>query len=429
MAETKKLSELTKGTWSNSTSYTIGDIVDSDGNSYVCIADSLNNTPPNATYWTLLASKGDIGPTGPQGETGATGPQGIQGIQGIQGVKGETGATGDQGVPGIQWKGDWNSATAYVLRDVVYRLGSSYICIQAHTNQEPPNALYWDLTAQKGADGEGAGDVLGPASSTSNNIVVFDGVTGKLIKDGGETITQIKASSIPATYLDTDGALTANSDTKVATEKAVKTYADTKLPSSYLDTDDTLAANSDTKIASQKAVKTYVDSGTVTMANKTLTSPKINEDVALTSTATELNNLHSKTLNLGAWTSYTVTPTNLTIGSGTMVGKYIQIGKLVIGKIRIVLAADSSISGTVYLSKPVTSVSTSFPTTEGDCSFLDSGTAEASGRLLSSDTGKFTVQVFNTAGTYLTIAAVNATVPWTWATGDVIDCKFVYEAA
>jgi len=182
-----------------------------------------------------------------------------------------------------------------------------------------------------------------------------------------------------------------------------------------------------------------------TLTNKTLTSPVINGAItgdaiatgATITTGTANDDIvTSKALadatvgKLGAaWATYTVTPTNLTIGSGTMVGKYIQIGKLVIGKIRIVLAADSSISGTVYLSKPVTSVSTSFPTTEGDCSFLDSGTAEASGRLLSSDTGKFTVQVFNAAGTYLTIAAVNATVPWTWAANDVIDCKFVYEAA
>ena len=38
----------------------------------------------------------------------------------------------------------------------------------------------------------GTGDVTGPASATLNNIAVFDGVTGKLIKDGGDTIQDIK---------------------------------------------------------------------------------------------------------------------------------------------------------------------------------------------------------------------------------------------
>lgn len=61
------------------------------------------------------------------------------------------------------------------------------------------------------------------------------------------------------TNKDTDGTLAANSDTKYASQKAVKTYADTKIASSYLDTDGTLAANSDSKLATQKAVKTYAD--------------------------------------------------------------------------------------------------------------------------------------------------------------------------
>lgn len=42
-----------------------------------------------------------------------------------------------------------------------------------------------------------------------------------------------------------------------------------------IDTDGTLAGNLDTRIPSQKAVKTYVDSGSVTMTNKTLTAPTI----------------------------------------------------------------------------------------------------------------------------------------------------------
>lgn len=39
-----------------------------------------------------------------------------------------------------------------------------------------------------------------------------------------------------------------------------------QLPSSYLDTDGTLTANSDVKVSSQKATKTYVDTNTVTLA-------------------------------------------------------------------------------------------------------------------------------------------------------------------
>lgn len=39
------------------------------------------------------------------------------------------------------------------------------------------------------------GDVSGPASSTNNNIAVFDGTSGKLIKDSGESLSQYIPSS------------------------------------------------------------------------------------------------------------------------------------------------------------------------------------------------------------------------------------------
>jgi len=49
--------------------------------------------------------------------------------------------------------------------------------------------------------------------------------------DGGTVWQQIDAGiSIPLTYIDTDGALAANSDVKVASQKATKTYVDTKVP-------------------------------------------------------------------------------------------------------------------------------------------------------------------------------------------------------
>jgi len=49
------------------------------------------------------------------------------------------------------------------------------------------------LTIYHGAPGTNAtgGDVVGPASAVANRIAVFDGTTGKLIKDGGYTIQEI----------------------------------------------------------------------------------------------------------------------------------------------------------------------------------------------------------------------------------------------
>lgn len=69
----------------------------------------------------------------------------------------------------------------------------------------------WSI-AQANLDGA----VIGPASVTDSHFAQFDGPTGKLIKGG--------------LALDTDTTLAANSDTRVASQKAVKAYADAFAP-------------------------------------------------------------------------------------------------------------------------------------------------------------------------------------------------------
>jgi hypothetical protein len=59
----------------------------------------------------------------------------------------------------------------------------------------------------------GGGDVVGPASATDNAIALFDGTTGELLQDS-------------AVVISTDGTLASDSDGKVPTEQAVKTYVD-----------------------------------------------------------------------------------------------------------------------------------------------------------------------------------------------------------
>ena len=72
----------------------------------------------------------------------------------------------------FNWKGAWNSATAYVVDDVVSLSGSSYVCIQAGTNQNPASATaYWEQMSQKGTDGTDLTSTL----TTQGDIVYRDG--------------------------------------------------------------------------------------------------------------------------------------------------------------------------------------------------------------------------------------------------------------
>jgi len=143
----------------------------SGSNAAATITDGkLNLTLPRGTTGTTGAS----GASGATGSTGADGSQGIQGIQGSQGIQGDegsqgtagaagsqgiqgaTGTTGSQGATGpagLQWRGAWSSATAYIVSDVSSDSGHSYVCIVANQYRQPPNATYWELLADAGAAG------------------------------------------------------------------------------------------------------------------------------------------------------------------------------------------------------------------------------------------------------------------------------------
>ena len=69
----------------------------------------------------------------------------------------------------FNWKGAWNSATAYVVDDVVSLSGSSYVCIQAGTNQNPSTATaYWEQMSSAGTD-------LTTTLTTQGDLVYRDG--------------------------------------------------------------------------------------------------------------------------------------------------------------------------------------------------------------------------------------------------------------
>lgn len=94
------------------------------------------------------------------------------------------------GSTGINSRGTYSASTDYAANDLVLYNGSSWIALQPTTGNAPPNLpttanAYWRLVASKGTDGTGTGDVVGPSSAINNRVAVFDGVTGKLIKDSG----------------------------------------------------------------------------------------------------------------------------------------------------------------------------------------------------------------------------------------------------
>jgi len=125
----------------------------------------------------------------------------------------------------------------------------------------------------------------------------------------------------------------------------------------------------------------------------------------------------------GAWTSFTPSWANVTVGSGTNTGAYIQVGKKVFYRIRLTLAADSAITGHPALTFPVAIASYGTSTTVGE--LLAYGAVVYPGVILT--TGK--CYVFDASGSYATLASIFPTTPFTWTTGNQITIQGFYEAA
>lgn len=102
------------------------------------------------------------------------------------------------------WKDAYNPATAYVVNDVVYYNGSSYINILASTGIVPTNTTYWSLVAQKGIDGTGSGDFMkdGSVAMTGNFNAGGKDITN-LNQEFFNTSPTITAVTIGKMYWDT----------------------------------------------------------------------------------------------------------------------------------------------------------------------------------------------------------------------------------
>ena len=190
------------------------------------------------------APPGPAGPAGPAGPGGPAGPQGPNGPQGNGGPAGPTpfkpqpvaysagvtysatppadtvmvgqnvyvcavshtgGPTIDlskftlisaQGPTGPQaWQtqpAPWVSGTTYSATapaSLVTYQGSTYICSTSHIAGASFDSSKFTTLAQKGLDGTGT--LNGPASATDSAIALFDGTTGKLLKDSGKRLTDL----------------------------------------------------------------------------------------------------------------------------------------------------------------------------------------------------------------------------------------------
>lgn len=132
------------------------------------------------------------------------------------------------------------------------------------------------------------------------------------------------------------------------------------------------------------------------------------------------------------WTAFTPTWNNLTVGNASQEARYTQVGKTVSFWVKLELGSTSSVSTEPRMNFPIQARSTA----AGQCAllqycFLDNGVIRNFGQsdgLVNSQT-TFRLHAFNSSTTYLSTSQITSTVPFTWASSDIIHIFGSYEVA
>jgi hypothetical protein len=127
----------------------------------------------------------------------------------------------------------------------------------------------------------------------------------------------------------------------------------------------------------------------------------------------------------GGWTSFTPTVTNITTGNGTYACNYQVIGKTVNLYFKFTFGSTSAISGVPSFPVPVNAARSRIGVTGAH---VDAGTK---GYMAFGEIAAGTLYIYSVeaGGTYVAYTGMNATIPFTWGTGDYIEFSITYEAA
>lgn len=193
-------------------------------------------------------------------------------------------------------------------------------------------------------------------------------------------------------------------------------------------------ANGGTGVTTSTGTGAVVLGTSPTIATPTLTlansSPTAAGGIGYDQTNNEVqigDGTNSQIIKMAAWTAYTPSLTNITLGDGTLAFAYAQVGKLVCVRARFVFRTTTSISGVMTFSLPVTAVTAQQETQP--CTILDQGTATFMGAVRLISTTTIEIVALGASGTYTTQINTSSTVPMTWANTDTLGFYFFYEAA
>jgi hypothetical protein len=127
----------------------------------------------------------------------------------------------------------------------------------------------------------------------------------------------------------------------------------------------------------------------------------------------------------GAWQTYTPSTGNMTVGNGTLTGRYRQVGKQIDCFVQFTLGSTSAIATTPFFSLPVTAAQDRWSITGR---LTDSGVKDYPSFSIVNTANVF-INATGAGGTFADASTATATAPFTWGTNDYFTFNFSYEAA
>lgn len=203
-----------RGNWTVSTDYVVGDLVESEGISYIAhtahTSDGSSFATDRNTYWTIFAAAQAV-------------------VQAPQEFSGD----GADVTFGLATEPS-NEKEVLIWVDGVYQQHSTF-SVSGTTltfSEAPPigtnNIEVWYMVGTTTLTGDG--DVSGPAVSTDGSLALYDGTTGKLLKDGAVIGTDVQAEDATLTSI---AALGTAAD-KLAYTTGIDTWAEATVTSAGL---------------------------------------------------------------------------------------------------------------------------------------------------------------------------------------------------
>lgn len=159
------------------------------------------------------------------------------------------------------------------------------------------------------------------------------------------------------------------------------------------------------------------------MGAYTPNSPAWAADDSTPLSPTRLNHIEEGIADLGRWSSFTPTWTNLTVGNGSNTGNWTQVGETAFCRIALTFGSTTSISGAPSVVLPGTSPTSQFAQ---DVYYFDASTSTVylGWGLLTG--GSLLLRSRTVSSSLVTVASLSSSSPFLWTTSDQIVAAVSY---